>query len=183
MLHLITGGARSGKSAHAEALALAHPGPVVYLATAALAAGDDEFAVRIAHHRARRPAHWRVVETDEDLAGALAAHAAPDTLLLVDCLTLWLARFGDGATAREAAFADARAALLATLPCLPGTTLLVTNEIGWGVVPLGAGVRWFVDELGRLNQAVAACSARVTLVACGLPLALKGGAPDGPLSP
>ncbi|TJZ68610.1 bifunctional adenosylcobinamide kinase/adenosylcobinamide-phosphate guanylyltransferase [Chitiniphilus eburneus] len=175
MAHLITGGARSGKSTYAEALALAHAGPVRYLATAAPHPADAEFAARIAQHRARRPAHWQVLEAGEDLAGALRGSAAPDTLLLVDCLTLWLARFGDGETMREAEFAVARAALLDALPGLPGDLVLVTNEIGWGVVPMGAGTRWFVDELGRLNQAVAARCMRVTLVACGLPLALKGG--------
>ncbi|WP_148714071.1 bifunctional adenosylcobinamide kinase/adenosylcobinamide-phosphate guanylyltransferase [Chitinolyticbacter meiyuanensis] len=174
MPHLITGGARSGKSRHAETLALAHAGPVVYVATAALPTGDAEFAARIAHHRARRPAHWALVESDAALGACLKAQAGRDTLLLVDCLTLWLARFCAAECIDEAGFAHERAALLQALATLPGPALLVTNEIGWGVVPMGSVTRWFVDELGRLNQDVAACCERVTLVACGLPLVLKG---------
>lgn len=176
MLHLITGGARSGKSRHAETLALAHAGPVVYLATAARDAADAEFAARIAHHRARRPAAWGCVETGAELACALEAHAAPGTLLLVDCMTMWLMHFLDGGCGEGFGqrWPEARARLLATLAGLPGTLLLVTNEIGWGVVPLGRGTRAFVDELGRLNQDLAARADRVSLVACGLPLVLKG---------
>ncbi|KZE33236.1 bifunctional adenosylcobinamide kinase/adenosylcobinamide-phosphate guanylyltransferase [Crenobacter luteus] len=173
MLHLISGGARSGKSRHAETLAFAHAGPVVYLATAACDAADAEFAARVAHHRARRPAHWGCVETGAGLADALASHAAPDTLLLVDCMTMWLMHFVDEDGLGQP-WPEARARLLATLAGLPGTLLLVTNEIGWGVVPLGAATRAFVDELGRLNQDLAARADRVSLVACGLPLVLKG---------
>lgn len=174
MLHLITGGARSGKSRHAEALALAHAGPVHYLATARV--GDAEFAERVELHRARRPADWGLTECGTDLAAALRAVARPDGLVLVDCLTLWLAGFlqEDGGV-DMAAFGRERGALLAGLAGLPGDVVLVSNEIGLGVVPLGRSTRWFVDELGRLNQAVAALAERVTLVACGLPLALKGG--------
>ncbi|UXY15970.1 bifunctional adenosylcobinamide kinase/adenosylcobinamide-phosphate guanylyltransferase [Chitiniphilus purpureus] len=172
MPHLITGGARSGKSRYAEQLALAHPGPVVYLATARRT-DDAEFTARIAEHQARRPASWHTVEPGETLAQALCRAAAPQRLLLVDCLTLWLARFCEQETPDAGRYAGERAALLAALPTLPGSTLLVSNEIGWGVVPLGAATRWFVDELGRLNQAVAACCKQVTLVACGLPLPLK----------
>ncbi|RXZ43956.1 bifunctional adenosylcobinamide kinase/adenosylcobinamide-phosphate guanylyltransferase [Crenobacter cavernae] len=177
MLHLITGGARSGKSRHAETLALAHPGRVVYLATAACDPADAEFAARIAHHRARRPAAWGFAETGANLARALEAHAAPDTLLLVDCMTMWLMHFVDGGCGGGLGqrWPEARAQLLATLPRLPGTVLLVTNELGWGVMPMGAATRAFVDELGRLNQDLAAVADKVTLVACGLPLALKGG--------
>lgn len=174
MLHLITGGARSGKSRHAETLALAHAGPVHYLATARV--GDAEFAERVAHHRARRPAGWGLTECGTALAAALQAVARPDGLVLVDCLTLWLAGFlreDDGIDA--AAFARERGALLVVLAGLPGEAVLVSNEIGLGVVPLGRSTRWFVDELGRLNQDVAALAGRVTLVSCGLPLCLKGG--------
>ncbi|HSC79321.1 MAG TPA: bifunctional adenosylcobinamide kinase/adenosylcobinamide-phosphate guanylyltransferase [Chitinolyticbacter sp.] len=174
MLHLITGGARSGKSRYAETLALAHAGPVVYIATAAADAGDAEFAARIAHHRAQRPAHWQLVEADAGLASALKEHAHADTLLLIDCLTLWLARFCHEDAVQRAAFFRERAALLQALPLLPGPALFVTNEIGCGVVPMGSATRWFVDELGRLNQDLAGACERVTLVACGLPLVLKG---------
>ncbi|MBI3144086.1 MAG: bifunctional adenosylcobinamide kinase/adenosylcobinamide-phosphate guanylyltransferase [Pseudogulbenkiania sp.] len=172
MTHLISGGARSGKSRFAEQLALAHPGPVVYIATAAVA--DAEFAERVALHRARRPAHWTLCEADRHLAATLSRVAAADTLLLVDCLGMWLMRFcGDDDGFDGAAFAQEKHALLNALAALPGEIVLVSNEIGWGVVPLGKLSRRFVDELGRLNQDIAACCERATLVACGLPLVLK----------
>nr|WP_313900522.1 bifunctional adenosylcobinamide kinase/adenosylcobinamide-phosphate guanylyltransferase [Chromobacterium vaccinii] len=89
--HLITGGARSGKSRHAEDLARRHGGPVCYLATAEVR--DAEFARRVALHRAQRPAHWRVAEAGRGLAAIIAAHDAPGGLLLIDCLGMWLMRF------------------------------------------------------------------------------------------
>lgn len=185
---LIIGGARSGKSRHAEQLAsdwaAAAPGRrVTYVATAA--AGDAEMAHRIAHHRARRPADWGLVEAPLALADTLRAASRPDTLLLVDCLTLWLsnlifsgqaaAQLEAGAAIDCALLADEQDALLTALAELPGPVVLVSNEVGYGIVPLGALSRLFVDEQGRLNQRVAAVAQRVTLVAAGLPLLLKGG--------
>ena len=172
--HLVSGGARSGKSRFAEALALAHGGRVVYVATAELT-GDAEFASRVAHHRARRPAHWALAEADRRLAAVLTRHAAADTLLLVDCLGMWLMRFFGEAGFDETAWASERAALLDALARLPGDIVLVSNEVGWGVVGADAATRRFVDELGRLGQDVAQVCDRVTLVACGLPLVLKAG--------
>lgn len=178
---LILGGARSGKSAYAEQTAIASGKPVIYIATAH--AGDEEMACRIAHHRARRPAHWLTLEEPVALADTLRAHSRPDTLLLVDCLTLWLCNllFEAGADTPEVGelplpvrFERERTALLDTLPSLPGDVLLVSNEVGLGVVPFGAVSRRFVDEAGRLNQAVAQRAARVVLMAAGLPLPLKG---------
>lgn len=173
MRSLILGGARSGKSALAERLAAGSGQPVVYLATAQ--AHDEEMAERIAHHRAQRPAHWRLVEEPLALAAALQRHAAADRCLLVDCLTLWLSNLlgadDEDALARE------REALLAALPTLPGRLLLVSNEVGLGVVPMGALSRRFVDEAGRLHQALAAQCDNVYFVAAGLPLALKGRLP------
>lgn len=173
--HLISGGARSGKSRHAEALALAHPGPVTYFATSECWPGDAAWAERVRLHRERRPAHWGCCETGPDLAGALRGADAPGALLLVDCLGMWLMRFFDG-DALKPDWPAARAALLDTLGQLQAELLLVSNETGWGVIGADALTRRFVDELGRLNQAVAERCSRVTLVACGLPLALKGGA-------
>ncbi len=181
MRELIIGGARSGKSVLAEKRA-AHSGlRVVYVATAQ--ALDGEMERRIAHHKARRPAHWGLVEAPLDLAAALRAHAAPDTCLLVDCLTLWLSNLlfaGLAAKQAEAGepvgcalFAGEVQALIDALPHLPGEVVLVSNEVGWGVVPMAAVSRLFADEQGRLNQRVAAACERVTLVAAGLPLALK----------
>lgn len=170
---LILGGARSGKSAYAERLAAASGHEVVYLATAT--AGDGEMQARIAHHRERRPAHWRTVECARELASALREAAAPGHCLLVDCLTLWVSNllFEKG----ESAWETEREALLQVLPTLPGEVILVSNEVGLGVVPMGAISRRFVDESGRLHQALAAQCERVVWVAAGLPLALKGQLP------
>jgi adenosylcobinamide kinase/adenosylcobinamide-phosphate guanylyltransferase len=169
MRTLITGGARSGKSALAERLA-AVSDDVVYVATAT--AGDVEMAARIAHHRERRPAAWGLVEEPLALADTLARIARPGRCVLVDCLTLWLTNLllADDDTL----FNRERVKLLELLPSLPGELILVTNEVGLGVVPLGELSRRFVDEAGRLNQAVAALCDRVVMSVCGLPLPLKG---------
>ncbi len=181
MAELILGGARSGKSRLAEARARDSGLAVVYIATAT--AQDDEMLRRINHHRARRPAHWQNVEAPIQLAGALHEHADDRTCLLVDCLTLWLSNLfftGRAATQVEAGtaidcplLAGETAALLEVLPQLPGRVLLVTNEVGCGIVPATPLARAFADEQGRLNQRVAAACVRVTLVAAGLPLELK----------
>ena len=169
MRSLILGGARSGKSACAERLASASGLNVVYIATAQ--ANDTEMAARIAHHRASRPAHWQSVEEPLALAAALRQHARTDRCLLVDCLTLWLSNLlGQD---DEARFAQERDALLETLPALEGELLLVSNEVGLGIVPMGALTRRFVDEAGRLHQALAARCEQVLFVAAGLPLVLK----------
>jgi len=169
----ILGGARSGKSAYAERLASDSARPVTYIATARVA--DPEFAGRVVLHRARRPAHWRLVEAPLDLAGALAAADAPDQSVLIDCLTLWLANLlcpPDGGPPR-ADFAAHVDAFDAALAAATGKVIVVSNEIGLGVVPLGAATRLYVDELGRLNQRIAARAANVTMTVAGLPLALK----------
>lgn len=173
MKHLILGGARSGKSRHALQLAIQAGGEVRFLATAV--AQDDEMRERIAIHRRERPPHWTTVEVRDDLAGALAAHAAPGRTVIVDCLTLWLATLlcdDDPATPLRD-FVRCRSDLLDALPALPGRILLVSNELGLGVVPLGALTRRFCDAAGRLNQDVAARCDRVTLMVAGLPLILR----------
>jgi adenosylcobinamide kinase / adenosylcobinamide-phosphate guanylyltransferase len=172
-LTFIVGGARSGKSAHAERLARESGLPVTYIATARIA--DDEFAARVAHHRARRPAHWAEVLEPLDLAAALDSAAAPGQCVLIDCLTLWLANLLCPPDA-ESPLPDWSArldAFAAACERAQGTVLIVSNEIGMGVVPLGAATRLYVDELGRLNQRIAALADRATLVAAGLPLMLK----------
>lgn len=168
MRELILGGARSGKSLLAERRAVDSGLPVAFVATAE--ARDAEMAARIAAHRARRPDHWATVEAPRDLAGALQAHAGPGRMLLVDCLTLWLANLADDA----AALAREREALLAALPALAGEIVLVSNEVGLGIVPDNARARRFRDAAGRLNQDVAGVCERVTLVTAGLPQTLKG---------
>ena len=173
MIELIIGGARSGKSRYAEQQALqAQSGgqTVTYLATSE--ARDDEMRERIAHHRQRRPADWRTVEEPRQLAEALRREAAADRCLLVDCLTLWLTNVLLDESLVCAAEVDR---LVAELPTLPGRILLVSNEVGWGIVPENALARRFRDEQGRLNQRIAEIADQVTLVAAGLPMRLKGG--------
>ncbi|EJL86964.1 adenosyl cobinamide kinase/adenosyl cobinamide phosphate guanylyltransferase [Herbaspirillum sp. CF444] len=181
---LVFGGARSGKSAQAERLAAAGGKPVVYIATAAI--GDDEMAARIALHRQQRGtqyAHWETVEEQLALGDAIARHSTPDNVVLVDCLTVWLSNLlfceqrdypEVGRIDAPARFAAERERFLQALSQAKGEVVLVSNEVGMGIVPQGAVSRWFVDEAGRLNQAVAAICERVQFVAAGLPLELKG---------
>jgi adenosylcobinamide kinase / adenosylcobinamide-phosphate guanylyltransferase len=186
---LIFGGARSGKSAHAEQLAAASGKPVIYIATATVAEhADSEMHERIAQHQQRRQQdhpRWSTVQEPLALGAAITRHSTPDNLLLVDCLTVWLSNLlfstqqdypEIGRITPPARFVQERAALLEALRTLPGEIVLVSNEVGMGIVPMGAISRWFVDEAGRLNQAVAAQCERVYWVAAGLPLSLKGGA-------
>ncbi len=179
MRELILGGQRSGKSARAETLAAQWLGAspahrAVFVATAT--AWDNEMRDRIARHqrdRAQRVPGMVTLEEPLDLAGALVRHSAADTLVVVVCLTLWLTNLLMPARG-EAAPAQAGAdALVRALGDHTGPVILVSNEIGLGVIPMGAGVRAFVDALGRLNQQVAAACDRVTLMAAGLPLTLK----------
>lgn len=170
---LILGGARSGKSACAERLAEQSGLDVTYIATAQVY--DDEFAARIRHHQERRPPHWALVEEPHYLAQALQANAAEQRCIIVDCLTLWLAQWTckDCNPPAESSWQTERAALLEVLPSLPGKIILVSNEVGMGIVPLGEINRRFQDEQGRLNQQIAAIVDNVSFVAAGLPLKLK----------
>ena len=164
---LVLGGARSGKSAYAQRVVERSGLERVLIATAE--AGDAEMAERIARHRADRGADWRLVEEPLDLPGALAYEARPDRAVLVDCLTLWLSNLmlaghdPDGETER----------FRKTLEALPGPAVLVSNEVGSGLVPGTPLGRAFRDAQGRLNGvAAAACDVAVMLVA-GCPLVLK----------
>ena len=198
---LILGGQKSGKSRRAELLArqwLAQSPTHRAVLIATGQAWDEEMAERIARHqrdRAERVPGMLTLEEPRDLAGALARVGSPQALVVVDCLTLWLTNWlmpvspgggphpnllpkGEGASTDEAQDWPAQAALfLKVLQQAPGPVVLVGNEIGLGVIPLGREVRAFVDALGRLNQQVAAACTRVTLMAAGLPLALKDEAP------
>lgn len=177
MKELVIGGIRSGKSAYAEHRAAQSKMPVTYFATAT--AGDGEMARRIERHRARRPESWAVVEEPIHLAAALRAHAAPDRCLLVDCLTLWMTNLlcaGNHFDLLEKEFSinydlltRERDELLETLPSLPGTILLVSSEVGMGIMPIGELSRVFGDESGLLNQTAGAICDQVTLVVAGLP--------------
>lgn len=170
---LILGGARSGKSTYAEKLAAESKLPVTYIATAQVY--DDEFGKRIAHHKERRPSHWKTIEEPFNLGQTLLAHAKPDACLIVDCLTLWLAQCvcPDCDKPKHIDWQNERAKLLKILPTLSGLILLVSNEVGMGIVPLGEINRKFQDEQGRLNQAVANLADKVSFIAAGLPLKLK----------
>ncbi|MDR3298837.1 MAG: bifunctional adenosylcobinamide kinase/adenosylcobinamide-phosphate guanylyltransferase [Candidatus Accumulibacter sp.] len=188
MRELILGGARSGKSALAEQRAAASGLRVIYVATAQ--ALDDEMRRRVARHRTRRSASWGLVESPLNLAAALRRNAAAEVCLLVDCLTLWLSNLlfaGEAAWQAEAGlpincplFRDETQTMIDALPQLPGRIILVSNEVGCGVVPMSPVSRLFADEQGRLNQRVAAVCERVTLVAGGLPLVLKDDARANP---
>lgn len=171
-LTLVVGGARSGKSALAERMVRAAGGSPVYIATAE--AWDEEMAERIARHREDRGDGWTTIEAPRDLAGALAGVRGP---VLIDCATLWL-------TNVMLAGADVAAegtALLAALAAHPGPVVVVSNEVGWGIVPENALARAFRDEQGRLNQRLAAASDLVAGVMAGLPMVLKGQMPGGVL--
>lgn len=173
-LSFVTGGARAGKSLFAEQLAAAGARPVTYIATARVL--DPEFATRVAHHRARRPDGWVLVEAPLELPEALRQADADGHCVLVDCLTLWLANLlcpAEGEPLDAAAYAARVDALEATLRGMRAEVIIVSNEIGLGVIPLGEATRRYVDELGRLNQRIAALAARVTLVVAGLPMTLK----------
>lgn len=172
-LNLILGGARSGKSAYAERAAQESGLAVTYIATAQVY--DPEFGARVDHHKARRPSHWKTVEVPHRLADTLRREAAPDRCLLVDCLTLWLAQCicPECIPPEGVDWQAERADFLGTLTTLPGKILLVSNEVGMGIVPLGEINRRFQDEAGRLNQTVATLCNEVVFIAAGLPLKLK----------
>ena len=188
----IIGGQRSGKSRRAELLAqdwLAQsPGhQAVMIATAT--AWDDEMRARISRHqldRAERVPGMTTVEEPVAVGQAIQTHSKPQTLVVVDCLTLWLTnllmphenadigqKIASNLPSSQQIQAQA-ATLLIAIKCAPGPVILVGNEIGLGVIPMGRETRDFVDALGRLNQDVAAACARVTFMAAGLPLTLKG---------
>ena len=164
---LVLGGARSGKSRHAETLVTSAARAATYIATAE--PGDAEMAARIAEHRARRGPFWHTVEAPLDLAAAIVAHAAPDRPVLVDCLTLWLSNL---LGARRIVEHESET-LCAVLRDVMGPVVLVANEVGLGLVPETPLGRRFRDAAGRLNQDVAALADRVVFVAAGLPLPLK----------
>jgi adenosyl cobinamide kinase/adenosyl cobinamide phosphate guanylyltransferase len=163
---LVLGGARSGKSRYAESLMAALPPPWIYIATAE--AGDAEMAERIAAHRARRGPNWRTIEALANLDRELADHRAEP--VLVDCLTLWLSKLllDDGALEDEMVRVE-KSLLLATAP-----KVLVSNEVGAGIVPEHPLGRRFRDLQGILNQRVATLADRVVLMVAGLPLVVKG---------
>jgi adenosylcobinamide kinase/adenosylcobinamide-phosphate guanylyltransferase len=170
MRELILGGARSGKSRLAEKLAADSGLAVTYIATSQ--ALDGEMSTRIRQHRERRPAEWALVEEPIALAQVLQQQASAERCLLVDCLTLWLTNLL--MLEDDARLIAEREALLDCLATLSGRIILVSNETGLGVVPMGELTRRYVDEAGWLHQAIAERCQRVIFTVAGLPMLLKG---------
>lgn len=163
----VLGGARSGKSRFAESLVVSLPRPWVYVATAE--AHDEEMAARIAEHQARRDPGWQTLEAPHDLHDAILA-VPKDAVVLVDCLTLWLSNIMHASIDMSHAFAQLETALQARR----NATVLVSNEVGLGLVPETPLGRTFRDAQGRLNQRIAAIANRVIFVVAGQPLIVKG---------
>jgi len=170
-LELILGGVRSGKSGLAERRAADGGGPVLYLATAE--PGDGEMRARIRRHRQRRPAHWSLLEEPLALGAALndLARRAPAPTVLIDCMSLWVSNL---LLAGEKEFDRQRPAFLEALPAYPGQVIVVSNEVGLGLIGMDPLTRRFADELGWLNQELAARAQRVVMTVAGLPQVLKG---------
>jgi len=166
-LTLVIGGARSGKSRYAEAIVCGLPPPWFYVATAE--ALDDEMRERIAHHRNRRDERWRTVDAPRDLPETLRRLAEERQPILVDCLTLWLSN----CLLADIDTEEASDRLIAILEKLPGPMVLVSNEVGLGIVPDTPLGRRFRDEQGRLNQRVAGIADHVVMMVAGLPLTVK----------
>jgi len=170
MLQLILGGARSGKSRLAEQTAINTQLAVTYVATAQ--ALDPEMQSRIEHHQNQRPTHWSLVEEPLYLANALQKIDRPNQIILVDCLTLWLTNLlllNDQSVQQLEC-----EQLLKVLPTLESEIILVSNETGLGVVPLGEISRQFVDEAGRLHQTLGQMADKVVFCVAGFPMILKG---------
>jgi adenosylcobinamide kinase/adenosylcobinamide-phosphate guanylyltransferase len=164
---LILGGARSGKSRYAESVAMSSRPPWIYLATAE--SFDDEMTARIAEHKSCRSPDWQTIDAPLDLAGALTALPRSATIL-VDCLTLWLSNVMLAGRDIDAEIQRLEAVVLAHR----GPLVLVSNEVGSGIVPENALARRFRDLQGLLNQRIAARADRVVLVVAGLPMIVKG---------
>ncbi len=164
---LVLGGARSGKSRFAEGLANGHAGPKVYVASAE--GGDAEMRARIASHRARRGEDWATLEAPLDAVGAIAGADASQSFILFDCVTLWVSNLM--AVGRDVETEVMR--LAALLPRIAGRVVIVSNEVGLGIVPDNALARAFRDEAGLANQMLAEAADEVVFTAAGLPLKLK----------
>ena len=166
LITLVLGGARSGKSRYAEWLITTYPKPWIYVATAE--ARDEEMAERIAAHQARRHAGWQTIEAPHNLPDAL--HAAPSgAAVLIDCLTLWLSNLMERGTDIETQITKLQEALAEKV----GTTVIVSNEVGLGIVPDNALARMFRDLQGNLNQRLAAQASRVIIMVAGIAVSVK----------
>ncbi|MCT4702060.1 bifunctional adenosylcobinamide kinase/adenosylcobinamide-phosphate guanylyltransferase [Enterobacteriaceae bacterium H20N1] len=181
MMYLITGGARSGKSSHAERLAAASE-RVLYIATSKVF--DEEMAARIQHHRDARPAHWRTVERYRDLNGVIGAENDPQEAILLECITTLITNImfdaAGGAPEDEWDFVSVEQqvnqqidVLLAACAASPAPVYLVTNEVGMGIVPENRLARHFRDIAGRVNQRLALAAEEVWLVVSGIGVKIK----------
>lgn len=173
MIEFVLGGARSGKSLYAEEQAAKAGKQVVYIATAE--AGDAEMKSRISQHQHRRPEQWETIEEPIQLASVIKFHDNNDSCLLVDCLTLWLSNimFDRQGREQQVVFSHETSALLEVLSTFSGHVVLVSNELGLGVIAMDKMTRKFVDEAGLLHQKIAALSDRVVLVTAGIPQVIK----------
>lgn len=172
MIYFILGGARSGKSRHAEQLAKDYEQQgkrIIHVATAGRF--DDEMVKRIEHHKQNRPTHWQTIEEQYDLAKIFAQYNDEQSVILLDCLTLWLSNLlcldDDGQ------FQTYKNEFLIQLQTTNATVILVSNETGLGVVPMGELTRRFVDESGWLHQTIAQMAQRVVFCVAGLSMVLK----------
>ncbi len=179
MIHLILGGARSGKSSYAESLAIlaaeSSNKTISYLATAI--AQDDEMKARIKRHQLDRPKDWKVIEEPLLLTEKLNQLNDNNQLIIIDCMTLWITNWlclneGDGVN-NLSSWEQEKSTFISQLKKSKATILIVSNETGSGIIPLGTLNRQFVDHAGWLNQEIAQVSQQVTLVVAGLPLELK----------
>lgn len=168
---LITGGARAGKSRFAERLMKSRPARHAVVATGT--AGDDEMAERIARHKAERDPTWEVIEQPISVRAAIRNAARPERIVLVDCLTLWISNL----MAERREIEHEVQGLIGTLQNAAGPVIIVSNEVGLGIVPDNALARAFRDNLGRANQAVAAAADCAVFMAAGIPILLKGTLP------
>jgi len=167
---LITGGARSGKSRFAESLAMKQGEPLLYVATAGV--GDGEMSERIVRHQERRGAAWQTIEEPYDLVGVLKGHDGWFKAILVDCVTLWLTNLLLKYEDKDAVLEEVRRTV-AGFTTLKTPLILVSNEVGMGIVPDNPLGRTFCDLSGEANQILAAAAEEVYVIFSGLPLKLK----------
>jgi adenosylcobinamide kinase/adenosylcobinamide-phosphate guanylyltransferase len=169
MKHLVLGGVRSGKSAFAQEQIAASGKPVCYVATSQV--WDDDMADRVRQHKDNRPSEWQLIEEPLALASVLHSLNSPDQAVIVECFTLWMTNLL--CLEDETRLEDEKQALLKAVEVFEGDLILVSSEVGLGIMPMNALARRFGDEAGTMNQALAKLTDRVTFVAAGLPLPLK----------
>ena len=167
--NFIFGGARSGKSQFAEKLCLESDCRLLYIATSPVIQGDAEYADRIKKHQDRRGPRWRVIEEELDLVKILEKESAPDQAILIDCMTLWL----NNVLYHRLPIDERLDAFIAAMKASQSKIILISNEVGQGIVPSNPEVRAFRDHQGRLNQTLAEHCERVIEVRVGMPVLLK----------